>query len=89
MPLYPSKVLQARECASIPYPSVVFYLGLTFESFKESESRHLSFATCPCVTMCKQMLHVTTNGCLCNYFSNFDEVWSSFQLGCDYDLFHP
>jgi len=35
------------------------------------------------------MLHVTINGCLCNYFSNLDKVWSFFQLGCDYDLFHP
>jgi hypothetical protein len=49
----------------------------------------LSFATHPCAITCNQMLHVTTNGCLCNYFSNLDDVWSSFQLGCDYDLFHP
>jgi hypothetical protein len=35
MPLYPSKVLQARECALIPCSSVVLYLGLTFESLKE------------------------------------------------------
>jgi hypothetical protein len=34
-PFYPSKVLRARERASTPYPFVVFYLGLTFESFKE------------------------------------------------------
>jgi hypothetical protein len=37
---------------------------------------------------CNQMLPSTTNGCLCKYFSNLNEVWSSFQLGCDYDLFH-
>jgi len=46
-------------------------------------------ATCPCAISCNQMSLATTNGCLCNYFSNFDEVWSSFQLGCNYDLFHP
>jgi hypothetical protein len=35
MPLYPSIVLRARECAPIFCSSVVFSLGLTFESFKE------------------------------------------------------
>jgi hypothetical protein len=34
-PLYPSKVLGAREHASTPYSFVVFCLGLTFESLKE------------------------------------------------------
>jgi hypothetical protein len=34
-PLYPSIMLQARECALTPCPSTVFNLGLTFESFKE------------------------------------------------------
>jgi hypothetical protein len=34
-PLYPSKVLWARERAPTPYSSVVFCLGLTFESLKE------------------------------------------------------
>jgi hypothetical protein len=34
-PLYPSKVLRTRERAPTPYSSVVFCLGLTFESFKE------------------------------------------------------
>jgi len=32
MPFYPSKVLRARERAPTPYSSVVFCLGLTFES---------------------------------------------------------
>jgi hypothetical protein len=35
MPLYLSIVLRARECAVTPYSSVVFSLGLTFESLKE------------------------------------------------------
>jgi hypothetical protein len=35
MPLYPSKVLQARERAPTPYSSIVFSLGLKFESLKE------------------------------------------------------
>jgi hypothetical protein len=34
-PLYPSKVLWAKEHAPTPYSSVVFYLGLTFEFLKE------------------------------------------------------
>jgi len=34
-PFYPSKVLQAKECALIPCSSIIFYLGFTFESFKE------------------------------------------------------
>jgi hypothetical protein len=34
-PLYPSKVLWVREHALTPCASTVFYLGLTFESFKE------------------------------------------------------
>ncbi len=34
-PFYPSIVLRAKERASTPYSSVVFNLGLTFESFKE------------------------------------------------------
>jgi len=39
MPLYPSKVLQAKEHASIPYLFVVLCLGLTFESLKELGAR--------------------------------------------------
>jgi hypothetical protein len=39
-PLYPSIVLQARERAPIPCFSVVFSLGLTFESLKELGARH-------------------------------------------------
>jgi hypothetical protein len=34
-PLYPSKMLRARERALILYSSVVFYLGLTFKTLKE------------------------------------------------------
>jgi hypothetical protein len=49
----------------------------------------LSFTTCHYVSTCNQMSPTTRNGCLCNYFSNLDEIWSSFQLGYDYDLFHP
>jgi hypothetical protein len=37
MPLYPSKVLQAKEHASIPYSFAVFSLGFTFESFRSWE----------------------------------------------------
>jgi hypothetical protein len=39
-PLYPSKVLRARERAPIPYFLVVFNLGFTFESLKELGARH-------------------------------------------------
>jgi hypothetical protein len=39
MPLYPSKVLRARKHASTPYSSATFYLGFTFESFKELGAR--------------------------------------------------
>jgi hypothetical protein len=39
-PLYPSIVLRAKEHAPTPYPSVVFNLGLTFESLKELRVRH-------------------------------------------------
>jgi hypothetical protein len=39
MPLYPSKVLWARERAPTPCSSAVFCLELTFESFKELGSR--------------------------------------------------
>jgi len=35
MPLYPSKVLQVRERAPTPYSSIIFCLGLIFESLKE------------------------------------------------------
>jgi hypothetical protein len=34
------------------------------------------------------MSPITTNGCLCAYFSNLDGFWSSFQLNCNHDLFH-
>jgi hypothetical protein len=34
-PLYPTKVLRAREHALTPYSFVIFCLGLTFESLKE------------------------------------------------------
>jgi hypothetical protein len=39
-PLYPSKVLWARERVPTPCFSVVFYLGLTFESLKELGAHH-------------------------------------------------
>jgi hypothetical protein len=38
---YPSIMLRARECASTPCSSVIFSLGLTFESLKELGVRHL------------------------------------------------
>jgi hypothetical protein len=41
MPLYPSKVLEAKECASTPYSSAIFSFGLTFESLKDMGARHL------------------------------------------------
>jgi len=41
MPLYPSKVLQTKECALTPYSSTIFCLGLTFESLKELGVRQL------------------------------------------------
>jgi hypothetical protein len=40
MPLYPSIVLRARERAPTPCPSIVFSLGLTFESRKELGVHH-------------------------------------------------
>ncbi len=40
MPFYPSIVLRAKERALTPLPSVVFSLGLTFESLKELGVRH-------------------------------------------------
>jgi hypothetical protein len=40
----------------------------------------LSFITIPCATMCYYMLPMTINDCLCNYYSNLDRLWSSFQL---------
>ncbi len=43
MPFYPSKVLQARERASTPYSSVVFYLGPTFGSLKELRAHHMDW----------------------------------------------
>jgi hypothetical protein len=39
-PLYPSKVLRARERAPIPYSFVVFHFRLTFETLKELGVRH-------------------------------------------------
>jgi hypothetical protein len=39
-PLYPSKVLRAKERALTPCSSIVFYLGLTFESLKELGACH-------------------------------------------------
>jgi hypothetical protein len=55
----------------------------------ETLLKMLSFVNHPYATTCNRMLIVTTNGCLCKHFSNLDEVWPSFQLGCNYDLFHP
>jgi hypothetical protein len=45
MPFYPSKMLRSRERAPIPCFFVVFffYLGLIFESVKESKVRHFVF----------------------------------------------
>jgi hypothetical protein len=39
-PLYPSKMLRVGEHALTPYYSVVFCLGLAFESLKELGTRH-------------------------------------------------
>jgi hypothetical protein len=44
-PLYPFHVLQTREHASPPCFSVVFYLGFTFESFKELGARQNMVST--------------------------------------------
>jgi hypothetical protein len=41
MPLYPSKVLRAKECALTPCSSIILYFGLTFESLKELGARQL------------------------------------------------
>ncbi len=43
MPLYPSIVLRARECAPTPCPSAIFSLGLTFEPLMELGVRHFGF----------------------------------------------
>jgi hypothetical protein len=43
-PLYPSKMLRARKRASTSCSSVVFSLGLSFESLKELGARHMD---CP------------------------------------------
>ncbi len=56
-PLYPSKVLRTRERALIPCFSVVFYLKLTIESFKELgarqwDQRH-NFIICKIFKWCK------------------------------------
>jgi hypothetical protein len=40
MPFYPSIVLRTKERASTPYSSIVFSLGLAFESLKELRVRH-------------------------------------------------
>jgi hypothetical protein len=40
MPLYPCKVLRARERAPTPCSSIIFYLGFTFESLKELGTHH-------------------------------------------------
>jgi hypothetical protein len=48
-PFYPSKVLRAKECASTPCSSVIFHLGLTFESLKELGACHFVFREiCAC-----------------------------------------
>jgi len=41
-PLYPSKVLRAKERAPTPYSSTVFYLGLTFEPLFSVWDSHLN-----------------------------------------------
>jgi hypothetical protein len=48
--------------------------------FKLSLVEILSFATIPSAIMCDEMLLMATSGCLCDYFSNLDGFWSSFQL---------
>jgi hypothetical protein len=40
MPLYPSKVLRAKEQPQSPCFSAVFSLGFTFESLKELGAHH-------------------------------------------------
>jgi hypothetical protein len=46
MPLYPSKVLRAKERALTPYSSIIFCLGFTFESLKELGVHHWSYNHC-------------------------------------------
>ncbi len=59
MPLYPFKVLRARERASIPCSSVVFSLGLTFQSLKELGARHF---LCPQIFALMFLLHCWASG---------------------------
>ncbi len=62
MPLYPSKMLGAKEHASIPY--FVFYSGFTFESLKELGARHQLFkweSTWECVGYSLTLSHTFGN----------------------------
>jgi hypothetical protein len=74
MPLYPSKVLQNRERALTLCLSVVFCLGLTFESLKELGARHLSIFS-------KSL----ANCCLEKWWSIINTKWHSlWQIGFFY-----
>jgi hypothetical protein len=65
MPLYPSKVLQVRERAPIPYSSTVFCLGLTFESLKELRAHQYT---------CLAIASKITSGNKCN-----QRVWNILE----------
>jgi hypothetical protein len=77
-------------CTSIGLVTISFVCKVPLELVKPTNTllEILSFATHPCATMCNKMSPMTTNGCLCNCFSNLDEVWYSFQLSYNYELFH-
>ncbi len=51
-------------------------VGIKQPNAKKLEHHH----TIPCVIMCNQMSPTITNGCLCDYFSNFDGFWFCLQL---------
>ncbi len=59
-PLYPSKVLWARERAPTPCPSTIFSLGLTFESRKELGVRQIMSTTPSFLANASSCLHCPT-----------------------------
>ncbi len=57
-PFYPSIVLWAKERAPTPCSSVVFSLGLTFESLKELGVRHeKNYGIVVCLDFCSRTMN--------------------------------
>jgi hypothetical protein len=85
MPLYPSKVLRARERAPTPYSSTIFYLGLTFgvPQGVRNTSLAIIFLNVKAETLCNSNLLFFPE-----LHNTLNILWTATSFNCMYPLMH-